>query len=206
MGVTGEIAQHLLWPRERRLAVDHPLDTPQRGDEALERSLVGKSGMGVEELQRAGVMRLHEHRQHLAAEQARQYVDMNEEIGARGNPSRIIEREPSTRHDHMDVWMMSHGRAPTVQHGGDTDPRTEALGISGNSQRCLGRGLHQQVIDHALVLVGDVTQLARQRVDDVKIWHKCSAEHLYRYVLSPLMFWSADGCAAVALVRDWKTT
>jgi hypothetical protein len=30
---------------------------------------------------------------------------MNEEVGARGNPSRVIEREPSTRHDHMDVWM-----------------------------------------------------------------------------------------------------
>src|SRR5215831_9361548 len=81
MGVTGEIAQHLLWPCEWRLAVDPPLDTPQRGDEALERSLVGKSGVGVEELQRAGVMRLHEHRQHLAAEQAREYVDMNEEVG-----------------------------------------------------------------------------------------------------------------------------
>src|SRR5215472_13066618 len=111
MGVTGNISQHLLWPCERRPAVDHPLDTPQRGDEALERCLVGKSGMGVEELQLAGVMRLHEHRQHLTAEQARQHVDMNEEVGARGNPSRVIKREPSTWHDHMDVWM----RAPAVQ-------------------------------------------------------------------------------------------
>src|SRR4029077_15117839 len=30
MSVTGEIAQHLLGPCERRLAVDHPLDAPQR--------------------------------------------------------------------------------------------------------------------------------------------------------------------------------
>jgi hypothetical protein len=42
------------------------------GDEALERPLAGKPGMGVEELQLAGVLRMHEHRQHLAAEQARQ--------------------------------------------------------------------------------------------------------------------------------------
>src|SRR6516164_523139 len=109
MGITGEIAQHLLWPCERRLAIDHPLDTPQRGDEALEGCLIGKSGMGVEELQLAGIMCLH---QHLAAEQALQYVDMNEEVGARGNPPRIIGREPSTRHDHMGVWMMGHGRSP----------------------------------------------------------------------------------------------
>jgi hypothetical protein len=128
--------------------------------------------MGVEELQLAGVVRMHEHRQHLAAEQARQHVDMEEEVGARGDPLRVIEREPSARHDHMHVRVMGECRTPGVQHGGDTDPRTEALGIGGNSQRCLGRCLHQQVEDHTLVLVGDVTQLARQRVDDVKIRHR----------------------------------
>ena len=47
--------------------------------------------------------------------------------------------------------------------------RAEALGIGGDGERCLGRCFHQQVVDHALVLVGDVTQLARQRVDDVKV-------------------------------------
>jgi len=50
MRVTGEIAQHLLGSSERRFAVDHPLDVPQRGDELLERAFVGKPGMGVEEL------------------------------------------------------------------------------------------------------------------------------------------------------------
>jgi hypothetical protein len=33
MGVTGEIAQHLLGPSERRFAVNDPLDAPQRSDE-----------------------------------------------------------------------------------------------------------------------------------------------------------------------------
>src|ERR1700751_2826588 len=32
---------------------------PQRGDEALERSLGGETGMGIEELHVAGVMRMH---------------------------------------------------------------------------------------------------------------------------------------------------
>ena len=82
MGVTGEIAQHLLGPSERRFAIDNPLDAPQRGDEALERPLVGEPGMGVEERQLVGVVRLHEHGQHLAAEQARQHIDMDEEVGA----------------------------------------------------------------------------------------------------------------------------
>src|SRR5262244_1996539 len=42
MRVTGEIAQHLLRSRERRLAVDYPVDAPQRGNEALERPFLDK--------------------------------------------------------------------------------------------------------------------------------------------------------------------
>jgi hypothetical protein len=57
-----------------------------------------------------------------------------------------------------------------VQHGGDADPRAEAPGVGGDGERRLGRRLHQEVVDHALVLIGDVAQLARQRVDDVKVW------------------------------------
>jgi hypothetical protein len=56
-----------------------------------------------------------------------------------------------------------------VQHGGDADPGAEAPGVGGDGERGLGRGLHQEIVDHALVLVRDVAQLARQRVDDVKV-------------------------------------
>ena len=128
--------------------------------------------MAVEELQLAGVVRMHEHRQHLALEQARQHVDMHQEVGACGDPSRAVEREPSTRHDHMHVRMMGKRRAPGVQHGGNTEPRAEAPGIGSDGERRLGRCLHQEVVDHALVLVGDVAQLARQRVHDVKVRYR----------------------------------
>src|SRR6202521_2243031 len=47
MGVTREIAQHLLRSCEWGFTIDHPLDAPQRGDETLERSFVGKSGKAV---------------------------------------------------------------------------------------------------------------------------------------------------------------
>ena len=94
VGVAGQIAQHLLRSGERRLAVDDPLDAPQRGDEALERGLVGEPGMRVEERQPAGVVRIREHRQHLAAEQARQQVDVHQEVGPRGDPSRPSSDSP----------------------------------------------------------------------------------------------------------------
>ena len=95
VGVTGQIAQHLFRSGERRLAIDDPFDAPQRGDEALERGLVGEPGMRVEERQLAGVVGIREHGQHLAAEQARQQVDVHEEVGAGGDPSLAVEREPS---------------------------------------------------------------------------------------------------------------
>ena len=82
MRVTGEITQHLLGSRERRLTVDYPVDAPQRGDEAPEPPLLGKPGMRVEECQLATVVRIHEHLQHLTAKQAGQDVDMDEEVGA----------------------------------------------------------------------------------------------------------------------------
>jgi len=69
----------------------------------------------------------------------------------------------------MHVRMMGEGRAPGVQHGGDRDARAEAPGIGGDGERCFGRRLHQEVVDHTLILPGDVAQLARQRVDDVKV-------------------------------------
>ena len=53
---------------------------------------------------------------------------------------------------------MGERRAPRVQHGRDTDARAEAPGIGGDAERRLGRRLHQQVVDHALVLVRDVTR------------------------------------------------
>ena len=59
-----------------------------------------------------------------------------------------------------------------MQHGRDTDPCAEALGIGGDGERRLGRRHHQQVVDHALVLVGDIAQLAWQRVHDVKVRHR----------------------------------
>ena len=38
----------------------------------------------------------------------------------------------------------------------DADAGAEMLGIGGDRERGLGRGLEQQIVDHGLVLVGDV--------------------------------------------------
>jgi arylsulfatase A-like enzyme len=54
--------------------------------------------MHVEERQSAGVVRIRKHRQHLAAEEMGQHVDVHEEVGAGSDPSRAVERESAAGH------------------------------------------------------------------------------------------------------------
>jgi len=60
--------------------------------------------------------------------------------------------------------MLRSGLAPALNRIADG-----VFNVTANGERRLGRSLHQEVVDHALVLVGDVAQLARQRVHDVKV-------------------------------------
>ena len=92
---------------------------------------------------------------------------MHEEIGARRDSSRAVEREPSAWHDHVHGGD-AHRLSPGVEHGCNANPRAEALGIGGDGKRCFGRRLHEQVIDDALVLISDVAQLTGQREDNVE--------------------------------------
>src|SRR5712672_2235112 len=65
--------------------------------------------------------------------------------------------------------MMGHGRAPAVQYRGDADAGSEVLRVGRDGEHRLRRGLEQQIIDHGLVLVGDVANRRRQREDDVEV-------------------------------------
>lgn len=98
MRVAREIAQNLRRSSERRLAVDDPLGVPQRAEKALEGACVGEAGERIREAQATVVVRLCEHRNHLAAEHLRQHRDVHEEVAARGDPARAIRRETAARH------------------------------------------------------------------------------------------------------------
>ena len=68
--------------------------------------------------------------------------------------------------------MMRHGRAPGVEHGGDADAGAEMLWVGGDGDQGLGRDLEQQIVDHRLVLVGDVGDGCRQREHQVIVRHR----------------------------------
>jgi hypothetical protein len=67
------------------------------------------------------------------------------------------------------VRVLGHCRAPAVKHGGGADARAEMAGVGGDCEQRFGRRAKQQAVDDRLVLVGDRSDLGRQREDYVKI-------------------------------------
>src|SRR5467141_3824984 len=68
--------------------------------------------------------------------------------------------------------MMGHCRAPGVQYRRDADAGSEVLRVGRDGEHRLRRGLEQQIVDHRLVLVGDVANRRRQREDDVEVGNR----------------------------------
>src|ERR1700738_4368574 len=107
----------------------------------------------------------------------------------------VIHGEPAARHDHVQVWMMSHGRTPAVQYRRDADAGSEVLRIGRDGEHRLRRGLEQQIVDHGLVLVGDVANRRRQREDDMEVGNREQFRLARRH---PLAWWRARARSAGA--------
>jgi hypothetical protein len=56
-----------------------------------------------------------------------------------------------------------------MEHGDNADAGAQMLGVSGDRECGLGRRLHEQAIDHTLVLIGDVAERCRESVYDMEI-------------------------------------
>src|SRR5260370_31539553 len=106
------------------------------------------------------------------SEQARENTQVEQEVGSAGDPARTIKRDAAAWHDHVDVWMMGERRAPGVEDGEDTDTGAKVFGIGRDGDHGLGPGVEKDVVDHGLVLVGDVSDLGRQREYDVEVRHR----------------------------------
>ncbi len=78
--------------------------------------------MIAEELQVAGLVDRDQLLQEQRAEQAREHAHRQ---GSARHPALSVERDAAAWHDHVDVRVMGHGRAPAVQHGGDADAGAE---------------------------------------------------------------------------------
>jgi hypothetical protein len=67
--------------------------------------------------------------------------------------------------------VMDESGTPGVQYRDEAGAGAKMLEIGPNCQRGLGRDLEQQIVDHGFILIGDIAELGRQRVDHMKIRH-----------------------------------
>ena len=136
---------------------------------AQEAARVGEIGLFAEEGELAGLVQRDQPGQEQPAEESAQHPHRQEEGGTRRYPPPPIGRDAAARHDHVDMRMMRHRRAPGVKHGGDADAGAQMLWVRRDGHHRLGGGAEQQIVDDRLVLPGDVGDLGRQREDDVEI-------------------------------------
>ena len=156
VGVARQIAQHLLGPGERLLGVDHPIDLAQWRQIGMECSLVGEPHMIAEELQRPASCAATSISRNSRRNNAERTSTGQKIARSARDPLRSIRRQAATRHDHVHMRVVGERGAPGVQHRHEADASAEMLGIGRDRERGLGRGFEQQVVDHRLVLIGDV--------------------------------------------------
>src|ERR1700719_3533632 len=104
------------------------------------------------------------------AEQPREHAHRQEEARPAGYPPLAVQGNAPARNDHVDMRMVGERRSPGVQYGGHADPRAQVFGIARDRDHRLGGGLEHKVVNHGLVVVGDVADRRRQREDQMVIW------------------------------------
>lgn len=134
-----------------------------------EGSWLGQMCQGADKGEAAGIVKSREPIEEQASEQRAENLDRQEEGRARGDPARSVRQEAAARHDHVDVRMVGHGRAPGVEHGGEADAGTQMPRIGGDPRHRLCCRPEQEAVDGGFVLEGERRDLGRQRKDNMEV-------------------------------------
>ena len=105
----------------------------------------------------------------LAAEDAAEHADGQEEGAARCDPSCVIWIEASGGNDAVDMGMKLQALIPTMEHAEETDLGAKMAWIASDFKQGLGARVEEQVVDESLVLQCERSQFARQSEDGVNV-------------------------------------
>lgn len=169
VGVAGQVGEHCLWSRERRLSVNHPTRLPDGSKMAQECPPLGEVRLRSKEGEATSVVERDQPGEEQPAELCPKHSHREQEGRARRDPAAPVERDAAARHDHVHVGMVRHRRTPGVEHSGDADVCSEMLPICRDRQHRLRCRLEQQVVDERLVVEGDVGHFSGQREHDVEV-------------------------------------
>jgi hypothetical protein len=169
VGIAAEIGEHVVGPREGRLAVDDPRLGAEVSEPRGPRAGRGERGQGPGEKEGAPVEGPPQTGEIPAAKDLRQGADGEEKVGPGRNPPASIPGERAPGHDAVHGHMLGEGVAPGVEHGAHTEVAAEMLGIAAERQQRGGGGLKQQAVDQAGVALREGIEGAGEREDDVEV-------------------------------------
>jgi len=169
VGVPAEIAQRVFRSAEGRLGIDDPLVAEQGSEPCGEgpwfRKWCEVAVEGELVLAEGGLQSGDE----LAAKDAAEHLDREEEPVARRDPAHVIRSEAARGGHAVDVGMKLEPLVPGMEHAEEADLRAEVAGIASDLQQGGGTGLEEQAVDHALVLEREGSKFARQGEDEVHV-------------------------------------
>jgi len=138
MGVSAEIAQHLIGSTERRLAVDHPSRPIKLTDQTPKQFGLSQAAKQAVKLELARSVSLLERFEKLAAEDfAENPFWKKKAIISRAHPMGMIARQTAGSDDAVNVGMMLQFLIPGMENAEESNLAAEALGVCGNFEESL---------------------------------------------------------------------
>jgi hypothetical protein len=161
MGIAAEVVEHIFGAAEGWFGIDDPVFSEQ-GSEP------GSEDFGLrEQSQIAGQMKLAvlkgglESGNELTAKHTSEYLDGEEEARTGSNPARVIEREPASGDNTVDMGMKLELLVPGVKHAKEADLGSEMSGVASDLEKSFCADTEQQTVDHFFVLQSQRSQLRR---------------------------------------------
>ena len=152
MGVTAQIAEHILGTSEGSFRVDHPVLSKQWSEPCSKGFRLSEELQVSVEAELAVMKSALECHDELAAKDTTEHLDGKKEGVAWLDPTRAIGRESAGRHHAMHMRVKFEFLTPGVQHAEEADLCTKMLGIACDFAQCFRTGSEQEIVDDLLIL------------------------------------------------------
>jgi hypothetical protein len=118
----------------------------------------------------------------------REWFDVDQKVGFGRQPTPPIVGQTTARHQVMHVRVVAQIARPGLQDAEQAHLRAQKASVVGQLHQRGGRGAKEQIVERALVAIGDITQLGRQREGDQEVGHTGSSNSCW----SESQFWAAS--------------
>ena len=169
MSVLAKITERVLCASKGAFGVNHRLGAEQGAKPRREGFRIVKRSERSVEAEFMLSMQFFEAIDELAPKHFSEHLDRQEELGLRGDPSRVIGGETAGGHHTVYMRMMLELLVPGVEDAEEADLRAKPLRVAGDLQQCLGARLEQEGVNLAFVLQRQWRKPMRQGEDDVDV-------------------------------------